>query len=55
MAGAKSCGSDFEKQTVYWVAIDAFRQALNDSQTKNRASRSINTYSKTVSIYKYSM
>ena len=46
VAGAKSCGSDFEKQTVYWVAIDAFRQALNDSQTKNRASRSINTYSK---------
>ena len=46
VAGAKSCGSDFEKQAVYWVAIDAFRQALNDSQTKNRASRSINTYSK---------
>jgi tetratricopeptide (TPR) repeat protein len=46
VAGAKSCGNDFETQTVYWVAVDAFKQALSDSETKDRASKSINTYSK---------
>ena len=46
VAGAKSCGSDFETQTVYWVAVDAFRNALLDLETKERASKSINTYSK---------
>jgi len=46
VAGAKSCGSDFETETVYWVAVDAFRQALSDEETKDRASKSINTYSK---------
>ena len=46
VAGAKSCGSDFETQTVYWIAVDAFKQALGDSETKYRASKSINTYSK---------
>ena len=44
--GAKSCGSDFENQTVYWIAVDAFKQALSDPETKDRASKSINTYSK---------
>ena len=46
IAGAKSCGEDFEKQTVYWIAVDAFKQALSDAETKERASKSINTYSK---------
>ena len=46
VAGAKNCGTDFENQTVYWVAVDAFKQALLDPETKDRASKSINTYSK---------
>jgi tetratricopeptide (TPR) repeat protein len=46
VAGAKNCGNDFDKSTVYWVAVDAFKQALSDSETKDRASKSINTYSK---------
>ena len=46
IAGAKSCDGDFEKSTVYWVAVDAFRRALSDDDTKKRASKSINTYSK---------
>ena len=31
---------------MYWVAVDAFKKALNDEETKVRASKSINTYSK---------
>jgi hypothetical protein len=46
IAGAKTCGDDFEKSTVYWIAIDAFRKALPDEDTKDRASKNINTYSK---------
>ena len=46
VSGAKSCGGDFEKSTVYWVAVDAFRNALSDDYTKARANKSINTYSK---------
>ena len=46
IAGAKTCGDDFEESTVYWVAVDAFRKALSDEDTKDRASKSINTYSK---------
>ncbi len=46
VAAAKSCGTDFENQTVYWVAVDAFKQALLDVETSDRASKSINTYSK---------
>ena len=46
VAGAKSCGDDFETQTVYWVAVDAFKKALSDPETEYRASKSINTYSK---------
>ena len=46
ISGAKSCGGDFEKSTVYWVAVDAFNRALSDEDTKVRASKSINTYSK---------
>lgn len=46
VAGAKSCGNDFDTQTVYWVAVDAFKRALLDSETKDRAAKSINTYSK---------
>ena len=46
VAGAKSCGNNFEQKTVYWVAVDAFRQALSDTETRDIASKSINTYSK---------
>ena len=46
IAGASSCGNDFEKKTVYWIAVDAFKKALNNEDTKARASKSINTYSK---------
>ncbi len=46
VAGAKNCGNDFENLTVYWVAVDAFKQALSDSETKERAAKNINTYSK---------
>ena len=46
IAGAKNCGSDFDKSTVYWVAVDAFRKARTDEETSDRASKSISTYSK---------
>jgi hypothetical protein len=46
ISGASSCGNDFEQQTVYWVAVDAFKKALSDEKTKVRASKNINTYSK---------
>ena len=46
LTGAKTCGSEFEQQTVYWLVIDQFRKALNDDKTKDRASKSINIYSK---------
>ena len=46
VSGAKNCGEGFEMQSVYWVAVDAYKKALNDSQTKKRASKAINTYSK---------
>jgi len=46
ISGAKSCGSNFDNSTVYWVAVDAFKKALSDEETKDRASKSINTYSK---------
>ena len=46
ISGAKSCGSDFNNSTVYWVAVDSFKKALSDGETKDRASKSINTYSK---------
>ena len=46
MFRAKSCGDGFELKTVYWVAVDAFKNALSDSETKLEASRNINAYSK---------
>ena len=46
IAAASSCGNIFEQKTVYWVAVDVFKEALNDEGTKARASKSINTYSK---------
>ncbi|MAW21200.1 MAG: hypothetical protein CMD16_02250 [Flavobacteriales bacterium] len=46
VAGAKSCGNTFDNSTVYWVAVDSFKQALSDEETKEKASKSINTYSK---------
>lgn len=46
IAGTINCGSDFDKSTVYWVAVDAFRKARTDEETSDRASKSINTYSK---------
>ena len=46
ISGAKNCGSAFDKSTVYWVAVDAFRTARTDEETSDRANKSINTYSK---------
>ena len=46
VAGAGNCSSDFEKSTVYWVAVDYFTKALSDESTNERARKSINTYSK---------
>ena len=46
ISGAKSCTGNFEQSTVYWVAVDAFKKALSDEDTKLLASKSINTYSK---------
>ena len=46
VAGAKKCGTGFEQKTVYWIAVDAFKKALSDEDTKKRAEKSINTYKK---------
>ena len=46
VSGASVCGNDFEQKTVYWVAVDAFKKALKDEDTKERASKSINLYSR---------
>jgi Tfp pilus assembly protein PilF len=46
VAGAKSCSTDFETQTAYLIAVDAFKKALLDPETNDRASKSISTYSK---------
>ena len=46
VSGASACGSDFEKKTVYWLAVDMFKKALKFEDTKLKASKSINTYSK---------
>ena len=46
VAGAGNCSSDFEKSTVYWLAVDYFTKALSDESTNERARKSINTYSK---------
>ena len=46
VAGANTCGNDFEQKTVYWIAVDSFRKAISDSDVSERARRNINTYSK---------
>jgi len=46
LSGAKACGSEFEQKTVYWIAVDMFNLAKRDSDVYERASKSINTYSK---------
>ena len=46
IAGAKACGSDFDQTTVYWVAVDSFKKAISDEDTRERANKNINTYSK---------
>ena len=46
VAGAKSCGNDFEQKTVYWIAVDMFNLAKRDSDVEERARKSINTYSR---------
>ena len=46
VAGAKSCGNDFEQKTVYWIAVDMFNLAKKDSDVEERARKSINTYSR---------
>ena len=46
VAGAKSCGTEFEQKAVYWIAVDMFNKALKDESVETRARKSINTYSK---------
>ena len=47
VAGSKECADDdFQRKTVYWIAVDAFQQALSDPETKKNAAKQINTYSK---------
>ena len=46
VAGAKSCGNEFEQKTVYWIAVDMFNLAKRDQDVESRAKKSINTYSK---------
>ena len=46
VAGAKSCGNDFDQKTVYWIAVDMFNLAKKDSDVEERARKSINTYSR---------
>ena len=46
VAGAKSCGNEFEQKTVYWIAVDMFNLAKRDQDLESRARKSINTYSK---------
>ena len=46
IAGASKCGSEFEQKAVYWIAVDMFNKALSDENSKLRASKSINTYSR---------
>ena len=46
ISGAKSCGNSFENSAVYWIAVDSFQKALKDDATKEKANKSINTYSK---------
>ena len=46
VAGARSCGNDFEQKTVYWIAVDMFNLAKKDSDVEERARKSINTYSR---------
>ena len=47
VAGAKSCGNDFEQKTVYWIAVDMFNLAKKDSDVEERARKSINWFSST--------
>ena len=46
VAGAKSCGNEFDQKTVYWIAVDMFNLAKRDQDVESRAKKSINTYSK---------
>ena len=46
IAGAKSCGNEFEQKTIYWIAVDMFNLAKKDEDVSERARKSINTYSK---------
>ena len=46
VSASKSCGNTFQQSTVYWVAVDAFRMALNYEETAEDANKRINTYSR---------
>lgn len=46
VAGSGDCGSGFDKQTVYWVAVDHYEKAKNvDASLKELAQKRIATYS----------
>ena len=46
VSGANTCGNDFQNNAIYWIAVDCFKKALKDPNTKDLASKSINSYSK---------
>jgi len=44
VAGAKICGNNFEQKAVYWIAVDNFKKARNDEETKDIANKEIKKY-----------
>ncbi len=47
IAGINQCAEDeFSRKAVYWIAIDAFQQALSDPESKKIAAKQISIYSK---------
>ena len=48
VAGAKTCGNNFEQKAVYWIAVDNFKKAVNDEDypeaKKKRAKEIIKEY-----------
>ncbi len=44
-SGAKNCGNDWDKQTVYWCAVDAWKKAQRiDNSFSEKAQKNINKY-----------
>lgn len=46
VSGASLCGEDFDKHTVYWIAVDQYQKAQSvDKSVAGKASQRIQTYS----------